>query len=68
MFEGKIKEIKIVVEESDKKRRLEKEKVQEATREYKRVLEEIKSTYEHRIRELESQLNSGGSYEVQKKT
>ena len=51
----------MVVQESDKKKRLERERVQEATREYKRVLEEIKTTYEHRIRELESQLAQSGA-------
>jgi hypothetical protein len=52
LFDQKIREIKLVVEESDKRRKSEREKVAEASREYKRVLEEIKNTYEERIRIL----------------
>lgn len=37
LFDQKIKEIKYVVEESDKKRKQDKEKVAEASKEYKRV-------------------------------
>lgn len=37
LFDQKIREIKTVVDESDKRRKAEREKVAEASREYKRV-------------------------------
>ena len=37
IFEQKIKEIKSVIEESDRRRKSEREKIAEASREYKRV-------------------------------
>lgn len=65
LFDQKIREIKLVVEESDKRRKSEREKVAEASREYKRVLEEIKNTYEERIRVLEGE-NSAYNSKVKK--
>lgn len=47
-----------MVEESDRRRKLDKQEVERASREFKRVLEDIRNTYEERIKILEAELLS----------